>query len=337
MAIPLNDNIKIDAPKPSEERSLQIDNTLYPSVSVANATILPARRHIRLIVQLPDGEYWYKDGIADSDLVLKSLKVPSDSEMQTGTDDVKYLTSLKIASWFAWIKTQAQTWAAKQTFIAAPRYSTTTASQFLKVDANKDLVSVSEASDTEMQTGAENTKPTTALRIATWFAWIKTQAQTWAAKQTFSAAPRYSTTTASQFLRVDANKDLVSVSEASDAEMQTGSENTKPTTALRIATWFAWRLSQPFTFSNLIGVGVRIMQVNSAGDVSAPYFVQEGFVTDSDVIIAIIGATYNSGNNFTATLIPANSKVFNQGQWYKNLGVLYYATADNQSSRITLS
>lgn len=193
------------------------------------------------------------------------------------------------------------------------------------------------ASDSEMQTGADNAKTTTALRIANWFAWIKTQAQTWAAKQTFSAAPRYSTTTASQFLRVDANKDLVSVSEASDTEMQTGAENTKPTTALRIANWFAWRLAQSFTLGNLVGTGNRVMQVNSVGDVSAPYNIQDGFVTDSDVITAITGATYNSGNNFTANLTPANSKVFNQGQFYKNLGVLYFATADNQSSRITLS
>jgi hypothetical protein len=192
-------------------------------------------------------------------------------------------------------------------------------------------------SDAEMQTGTENTKFTTALRIASWFTWIKTQAQTWVAKQTFTLAPRFSSTTASQFLKVDSNKDLVSTSEASNAEMQAGTDNTKPTTALGIKNWFTWRLTQPFTFGNLAGIGNRVVQVNSSGDTSAPYNIQDGFTTDSDVITALTGATYNSGNNYTATITPANSKVFNQGQFYKNAGVLYFATADNQVSRITLS
>ena len=192
-------------------------------------------------------------------------------------------------------------------------------------------------SDAEMQTGTENTKFTTALRIASWFTWIKTQAQTWAAKQTFTLAPRFSSVTASQFLKVDGNKDLSSVSEASDAEMQAGTENTKPITALRIKNWFTWRLTQPFTFGNLAGTGNRVVQVNSSGDTSAPYTIQDGFTTDSDVITALTAATYNSGNNYTATITPANSKVFNQGQFYRNAGVLYFATADNQVSRITLS
>ena len=123
----------------------------------------------------------------------------------------------------------------------------------------------------------------------------------------------------------------------SDAEMQTGTENTKPITALRNKTWFTWRLTQPFTFGNLAGTGNRVVQVNSSGDTSAPYNIQDGFTTDSDVITALTAATYNSGNNYTATITPANSKVFNQGQFYKNAGVLYFATADNQVSRITLS
>lgn len=42
-------------------------------------------------------------------------------------------------------------------------------------------------SDTEMQTGTENTKYVTALRITTWWTWIKTQTQTIAGTWTFSA------------------------------------------------------------------------------------------------------------------------------------------------------
>jgi hypothetical protein len=49
-----------------------------------------------------------------------------------------------------------------------------------------------------------------------------TKALTWGAKQTFTTAPRFSSTTATTFLGVDSNKDLVSIPEASQAEMITG-------------------------------------------------------------------------------------------------------------------
>lgn len=55
-------------------------------------------------------------------------------------------------------------------------------------------------------------------------------AWTWAAKQTFTSAPRFSSTTASQFLTVDSNKDLSSVAAATQAEMITGTDNTKVVT-----------------------------------------------------------------------------------------------------------
>lgn len=58
-----------------------------------------------------------------------------------------------------------------------------------------------------------------------------TRALTWAAKQTFTTAPRFSSTTASQFLKVDGSKDLVSVASATQAEMITGTDDTKPATA----------------------------------------------------------------------------------------------------------
>ena len=124
---------------------------------------------------------------------------------------------------------------------------------------------------------------------------------------------------------------------ASDAEMQTGTNNLKFTTALRITTWFNWRLNQPLTFGGLSGATNRVMQVNTVGTVSAPYGIIDGFTLDGDVTTAINGATYNIGNNFTSSITPTSSKVFSQGQWYKNAGYLYFATADNIASRITLS
>lgn len=77
------------------------------------------------------------------------------------------------------------------------------------------------------------------------------------------------------------------------------------------------------------GANNRLLQSNSMGDLSATQEIAEGFVTDTDVITAITGATYNSANNYTATVSPANSKTLYQGQWYKTGGDLYFAVDDN--------
>ena len=69
MAIELNDNIKILAPKPLDSRKLKEDGTLYANITEANAGT--TQRHIRLTVNLVDGEYWYKDGILDENLIAK--------------------------------------------------------------------------------------------------------------------------------------------------------------------------------------------------------------------------------------------------------------------------
>ena len=45
-----------------------------------------------------------------------TLSVPSDAEMQTGTDNVKYTTALRITTWWTWVKTQAQTFLAQINF-----------------------------------------------------------------------------------------------------------------------------------------------------------------------------------------------------------------------------
>lgn len=64
------------------------------------------------------------------------------AEAEAGLDDTKAITSLKLAAFWTYVKTQVQTFAAKITFTLAPRFSSTTANQYLKVDANKDLTSV---------------------------------------------------------------------------------------------------------------------------------------------------------------------------------------------------
>ena len=84
----------------------------------------------------------------------------------------------------------------------------------------------------------------------------------------------------------------------------------------------------------LQGTGTRSVSVNANGDLSATNLEVEGFVTDTDVITAITGGTYNSGNNYTVTLTPANGKVFYAGQFYKTGGDLYIAVTDNSSYKV---
>ena len=75
-----------------------------------------------------------------------------DTEVQTGTDNTKSVNILKLANWWTWIKTQTQTFAAKITFTTSPRFSSTTASQYLKVDSSKDLTSVANIPATDITT-----------------------------------------------------------------------------------------------------------------------------------------------------------------------------------------
>ena len=68
------------------------------------------------------------------------------------------------------------------------------------------------ATDAEVQAGIENTKSITSLKLANWWTNIKTLAQTFSAKITFSTAPRFNSASTSQYLKTDASKDLTSVS-----------------------------------------------------------------------------------------------------------------------------
>lgn len=82
----------------------------------------------------------------------------SNSDARTPSEKgiVETLLSFLAAAW---------TWAAKQTFTTAPRFNSTTASQFLKVDSNKDLESVAGATQAEMLTGTDTTKVVTPAAV----------------------------------------------------------------------------------------------------------------------------------------------------------------------------
>lgn len=85
MSQQINDNFKINAPKPMDQRFCKfVDGASFPyaSVSEANSIILSIYRYIGMTVLINDGsvnkEYWYKEGTDDLDLVVKSAgKAPS--------------------------------------------------------------------------------------------------------------------------------------------------------------------------------------------------------------------------------------------------------------------
>jgi len=71
MAIILNDNLKILVGAPLDDKYLNGDNTPYVDVLEVNTTIGIAQRYLGLTVNIANEEYWYKDGVADGQLVQK--------------------------------------------------------------------------------------------------------------------------------------------------------------------------------------------------------------------------------------------------------------------------
>lgn len=73
MSTPQNDSFQFRAPKPADSRYLK--NEIIPWVSVAevNAAIPSAYRYKGLTVLIGTLEYWYLNGITNSDLIPKNI------------------------------------------------------------------------------------------------------------------------------------------------------------------------------------------------------------------------------------------------------------------------
>jgi hypothetical protein len=71
MAINLNDNFKINVGKPIDSKYLSSGNTAYTSTGSTNLTIPISERYRGLTVNINGVEYWYKDGVTNTDLVEK--------------------------------------------------------------------------------------------------------------------------------------------------------------------------------------------------------------------------------------------------------------------------
>lgn len=71
MSIQINDNILISAGKPVDVKYLNAENQPYISVSEVNTQIPISLRYLGLTVNIDNVEYWYKDGLTDTDLIEK--------------------------------------------------------------------------------------------------------------------------------------------------------------------------------------------------------------------------------------------------------------------------
>lgn len=84
MAISLNDNIEIIAPKPTDSRYFASGNIPWVSVATVNSGINVSKRFIGLTVNINNFEYWYKDGVADNQLILKSPDLSNKADLVNG-------------------------------------------------------------------------------------------------------------------------------------------------------------------------------------------------------------------------------------------------------------
>jgi hypothetical protein len=72
MAIPFTDNFKINAGAPVDAKYLNSLNQPYTSVSAVTTAIVEAQRYIGLTVNINNVEYWFKNGVGNGDLEIKT-------------------------------------------------------------------------------------------------------------------------------------------------------------------------------------------------------------------------------------------------------------------------
>lgn len=160
---------------------------------------------------------WIASGVTTvvpnaSETVAGITEEATDAEMTAGTTAGGtgarlFVNPAKLLTWFA---TKYIAWTAALAGVV--ELSTTAEAQNIVTRA---AAGSSDASNSDARTPSEKGLVEMLLSFIT-TAW------TWTLKQTFTLAPRFSSTTATTFLGVDSNKDLVSIPEATQAEMITG-------------------------------------------------------------------------------------------------------------------
>lgn len=72
MSIVLNDNLKINVGNPIDSKYLNNLNAPYIDVNQVNSSISQSLRYSGLTVNVGGSEYWYRNGITDVDLIIKT-------------------------------------------------------------------------------------------------------------------------------------------------------------------------------------------------------------------------------------------------------------------------
>lgn len=99
MAIKLSDSVRVGQQKPLEDKYFN-ELVPYTSISQVNTLLPKAVRHIGLTVNINKEEYWYKDGIEDSNLVLKITNNDSyDLKNQEQDDRLENLEGENVAQY----------------------------------------------------------------------------------------------------------------------------------------------------------------------------------------------------------------------------------------------
>ena len=73
MAIPFSDNFSIGVGNPIDAKYLNALNQPYADTGETNTRISESQRYIGLTVNIGNVEYWYKNGVSDTDLILKTF------------------------------------------------------------------------------------------------------------------------------------------------------------------------------------------------------------------------------------------------------------------------
>lgn len=89
MSLELPFGIKVINPVPLDSKYLNTGGTPYATVSEANLQVPYSIRHIGLTVNINGVEYWYKDGIFDFDLIIKSAGSLLDITGYTAATEVR--------------------------------------------------------------------------------------------------------------------------------------------------------------------------------------------------------------------------------------------------------
>lgn len=72
MSVVVNDSIQSNSPKSLDNKYLKAGIATYSSVGEVNGFLVQPYRHRGLTVLIGSDEYWYRDGVTDGDLILKS-------------------------------------------------------------------------------------------------------------------------------------------------------------------------------------------------------------------------------------------------------------------------